>query len=137
MSGAENSREGAPAVSGVLEALKASAAWFRDAAESEPGIAALGSPPRYSVEMAALCLAALRDLEGMLAASVQRVATDKPKPPLSPSALFRMGFTYGGTAGAYHMMTDEAKEAAGPAPPANWEAAWAEVRALLATGGEP
>lgn len=120
--GPEKSREVAPAVAGVMSALKESESYFR---------------ARGPADRAEACARALADLEGMLAASFQRVAdaTDRPKAPPSPSALFRAGFDYGAAALLYEQIPEDARPARWgekPAPPANWEDAWAIVRAQIA-----
>lgn len=144
-------REVAPAVAGVMAALKAAAAKFREyeARQREdaerlravtPGHPAV--PERHAEamvnrEMAEMCERAAADLEGMLAASFQRVAdaTDRPKAPPSPSALFRAGFDYGAAAMLYEQIPEDARPARWgekAPPPANWEDAWAIVRAQIA-----
>lgn len=132
--GPEKSREVAPAVAGVMAALKAAAAKF---CEYEIEAQRIGGNPAADRQMAQMCETAAADLEGMLAASFQRVAdaTDRPKAPPSPSALFRAGFDYGAMAMLYEQIPEDARPARWgekPVPPPTWEAAWAIVRAQIA-----
>lgn len=124
----EKNREVAPAVMGVMSALKAAADWFQREAS-----AVKCDQDRTVGQMAVICTSAIAALEASL-----RPAEDlspKPRPPPSPSALFRAGFDYGAMAMLYEQIPEDVRPARWgekPPPPADWEAAWAIVRAQIA-----
>lgn len=147
----EKSGEVAPAVGGVMSALKRAAEAFREyEASGRQAAAGLNDGPGKAQKigmlagaernggLALMCEKAIADLEASLAASFQRVAdaTDRPKAPPSPSALFRAGFDYGAMAMLYAEIPEDARPARWgekPAPPASWQDAWALVRGQIAT----
>lgn len=119
VAGAEN-RE----VAGVMGALKASADHFRKIEAA----AAMETVKTMNRQMAVKCEAAIAELEG----SLDREPVAKPKPPPSPSALFRAGWDYGAAAAVHAGLPEEKRPEA--APPPTWEDAWAVVRAKIAEG---
>jgi hypothetical protein len=129
-SGPEKSREVAPAVQGVMFALKDAQAWFMALAMSNPKLWPTGLEGPAVME--AKITRAIGALEAMLEPGDP---APKPKAPPSPSALFRVGFDYGAMAMLYEQIPEDARPARWgdkPAPPANWEDAWALVRAQIA-----
>ena len=141
---AEKNREVPAAVGGVMGALKASAAHFREIQAREHQRSFI-HPEEATVclrnedvarQMAEMCERAIADLEAMTAPP-EDPAVKRPA-PASPSAIFRMGFDYGALGMMYEKMSEpeRAEKWGDLAPPANnWQDAWAVARAVLASGG--